>query len=96
MVKLSTVLFSPISTEKTVASEETKYCFLVHPDCNKQEIKKALKMFYGVEIIKVNIVKNPAKKKLIARGQSVNKRKQIKKAIVTVKKGVTLDFNAFK
>lgn len=95
MIRTDNVLISPIVTEKTVAMSD-RWVFLVHPDATKTIIKQAIKDFYGVEVEKVNIVKTPLKSRIIGRGRSMTRRKAQKKAIVTLKGGKTLDFNAFK
>jgi len=94
-VIISAVLDKPHNTEKTVGMG-TKYTFIVHPDASKTDIKAALKEFYGVEVKSVNIAKNPAKTRVVGRGNIMTKRKPLKKAIVTLKDNAALDFNAFK
>lgn len=95
MILLGDVLVQPITTEKTVA-DAGKYYFLVHPKATKPLVKKALEEFYGASVESVNILKNPPKTRVIGRGRIMTKRSEIKKAVVTLKKGATLDFNAFK
>lgn len=96
MATLTTALVSPITTEKTVGMENGKYVFAIHPDANKTIVKKAVEEFYGVKVNSVNIAKNAGKTKTAGRGRTVQKRSQVKKAIVTLADGATLDFNAFK
>ncbi len=95
MVLVENVLRRPIVTEKTV-SQKDKFSFAVHADASKADIVKAVQEFYGVSAEKVNIVNLPQKTRIIRRGQVARKRAPFKKAIVTLKKGETLDFNAFK
>lgn len=89
------VLIKPIVTEKTVAMKG-KHAFSVHPGATKSDVKKALKDFYGLEVEKVNIIRIPEKTKIMRRGQVARKRAPLKKAVVTLASGKTLDFNAFK
>lgn len=95
MILLGDVLVRPISTEKTVG-DAGKYYFVVHPKATKTLVKKALTEFYGASVKAVNIMKNPEKTRLIGRGRLMRKRPEIKKAVVTLTDGATLDFNAFK
>lgn len=95
MVQINAVLQSPIVTEKTVAMKG-KYTFRVHADATKENIKKAIDSFYGVEAIKVNILHTSEKTRTLRRGQEARKKASFKKAIVTLKKGETIDFNTFK
>ncbi|PID70195.1 50S ribosomal protein L23 [bacterium DOLZORAL124_38_8] len=93
---VSDVLLAPVQTEKTVQQLVGKYVFYVHSGATKGDIKNAIKEFYGKDVEKVNIVKNPAKTRLIGRGTVAQKRAEKKKAIITLQEGQTLDFNAFK
>lgn len=95
MIRTDNVLVSPIVTEKTVAMSD-RWVFLVHPDATKTMIKQAIKDFYGLDVAKVNIVKNPGKTRLVGRGRSMTRRKALKKAIISLKDGKSLDFNALK
>ncbi len=95
MIKLTDVLVGPVQTEKTI-SQTGKYTFLVHPKADKVLVKKALNKFYGVEAKSVNIINLPRKTRVVGRGKEITKRKEIKKAVVTLPEGKTLDFNAIK
>ncbi|MDH3324830.1 MAG: 50S ribosomal protein L23 [Candidatus Peregrinibacteria bacterium] len=89
------VLVQPIVTEKSVATEN-KFTFKVDNRASKTDVTKAVKDFYGVDVLKVNIVTLPEKTKVIGRGKVARRRAPLKKAIVTLKKGQKIDFNAFK
>jgi large subunit ribosomal protein L23 len=95
MVHHTQVFIRPVVTEKTVAQKE-KFVFQVHTDATKGDVEKALKEFYGITPIKINIVNLPEKTRMVRRGVESRKRSPFKKAVVTVKKGETIDFNAFK
>lgn len=95
MTALINVLRKPVVTEKTVA-QKGKYTFQVAIDATKENVKSAVKEFYGVTVEKVNIVHLPEKTRLLRRGNEARKRAPFKKAIITLKKGETIDFNAFK
>lgn len=95
MTRIDHVLKRPVVTEKSVA-EKGKYTFVVHNKATKDEVKRAVKEFYGAEAISVNMINLPQKTKTVSRGQLAQKRKPFKKAIVKLKAGEELDFNAFK
>ncbi len=95
MKALVDVLIQPIVTEKTVAMKD-KFAFAVHKDATKADIKKAILEFYGVKVLQVNITNLPEKFRTVQRGKPARRRAPLKKATVSLEKGGTLDFNAFK
>ncbi|MFW0837615.1 MAG: 50S ribosomal protein L23 [Candidatus Komeilibacteria bacterium] len=83
-------LLQPLITEKaTLLGTENKYVFIVADGANKIEIKKALKKLYGVDAIKINIVNRPGKK--VRYGKVTGRTKKVKKAIVTLAKGQSIE-----
>ena len=81
---------SPIITEKaTILSEQNKTVFKVHAKANKKNIKKNIEKLFKVDVIKVNIINRKAKAKLKQGKLSV--KSGYKKAIVTLKKGQSID-----
>ena len=74
-----------ISEKATTLSESNQYTFEVLPNYNKQEIRKSVEGIYGVNVLSVNIIKIPAKKRRL--GKTEGFRKAYKKAIVTIKEG---------
>jgi len=84
------VLVSPHITEKaTGLAEKNKYSFKVFPKKNKIEIKKAIEELYGVDVISVNIINMPGKKRRL--GRQTGWRKGYKKAIVKIKEGQKIE-----
>ena len=83
-------IISPIVTEKsTNLSEQNKIVFKVSNKLNKIILKKNIEKIFNVNVIKVNIInKHPRKK--IAKGKKV-KIQGYKKAIITLKKGQSID-----
>ena len=80
----------PIITEKsTLASESGAVVFEVAMGANKPQIKEAVEGLFGVKVKAVNttITKGKAKR---FRGQ-LGKRKDVKKAYVTLEEGNTID-----
>tara|TARA_Y100000992_G_C21106809_1_gene415334 strand:+ start:405 stop:698 length:294 start_codon:yes stop_codon:yes gene_type:complete len=81
---------SPIITEKaTTLSEQNKIVFKVHLNASKHSIKKNIEKIFKVNVIKVNTIKKKSKTKII-RGK-IGIKKGFKKAVVTLKKGQTID-----
>ena len=81
---------NPIITEKaTILSEQNKTVFKVHNKANKKTIKKNIEKLFKVSVIKVNIINRKAKFK-IKQGRKSYKT-GYKKAIVTLKKGQSID-----
>ena len=81
---------SPVITEKaTIMSEQNKTVFKVHPSANKKNIKKNIEKIFKVKVIKVNIINIKSKYKLRQGRTSV--KKGYKKAIITLKKGQSID-----
>jgi len=84
------VIRKPIITEKsTLASENGAVVFEVAIEANKPQIKEAVEGLFGVKVKAVNttITKGKAKR---FRGQ-MGKRKDVKKAYVTLEEGNTID-----
>ncbi len=81
---------SPIITEKaTILSEQNKTVFRVHKNANKNSIKKNIEKLFKVNVIKVNIINRKGKVKLRQGKKSF--KTGYKKAIVTLKKGQSID-----
>lgn len=80
------VLVRPLVTEKsTLMASHGKYVFSVDPKTNKIEVKKAIEALYGVKVDGVNILNQRGKVVFFA--GKMGKRKNVKKAIVTLAKG---------
>ncbi len=83
------ILIKPLITEKaSVLASENKYFFEVSIDANKIEIAKAIAEIYGVHPTSVNIIRMQGKKTRY--GRTEGKKKNWKKAIVTLPKGETI------
>ena len=94
-MKLSDVLLKPILSEKANAQSEkmNRYTFIVDRKANKLEIKKAVELFYGVQVDNVNtsVMPSKAKSKYTKAGFIVGRKPAKKKALVTVAEGETID-----
>jgi large subunit ribosomal protein L23 len=92
MKKINSVdsIRQPIITEKaTILSEQNKTVFKVHSGANKNSIKKNIEKLFKVTVVKVNIMNTKTKKK-IKQGK-LSKKPGYKKAIITLKKGQSID-----
>ena len=80
----------PIVTEKaTILSEQNKTIFKVHEKANKKIIKKNIEKLFKVNVIKINIINTKTKVKLKQGKKSY--KSGFKKAIITLKKGQSID-----
>ena len=83
-------ILSPVVTEKsTNLSEQNKITFKVHGGANKKNLKKNIEKIFKVNVTKINIINKQNRTKL-ARGKKV-KITGYKKAIITLKKGQSID-----
>jgi len=83
-------LLKPMVSEKsTFLSAEGKYVFVVHPEANKIEIKKAVQKVFNVKVEDVNIVNISGKH--VRFGRESGRTKDWKKAIVTLAPGDTIE-----
>ncbi|MBI3994684.1 MAG: 50S ribosomal protein L23 [Nitrospirae bacterium] len=85
------ILVRPLLTEKMTGLKEqlNKICFLVNPKSNKIEIKQAAEEALKVKIDSVHIINTKGKTKRLGRFEG--KRSDLKKAILTLKKGEKLE-----
>ena len=84
------VIVSPVITEKATAlSEHNKVVFKVSRDATKPQIKEAVEKLFDVKVKSVNTLVTKGKVKMFrgTRGQ----RSDVKKAVVTLEEGQTID-----
>ncbi len=83
-------ILSPIVTEKsTNMSEQNKIVFKVPRAANKKNLKKNIEKIFKVNVTKINIL-NKQNRTKVTRGRKV-KVSGYKKAIITLKKGQSID-----
>src|SRR3989344_2296970 len=83
---LDNLILRPRIIEKVSDKVENNvYVFEIAPKTTKTQIKEAVKSFYKVDALKVNICKTPSKK-VFSRGRKGIK-SGVKKALVYLKKG---------
>ena len=84
------VILSPVITEKaTLLSEQNKVVFRVDYTASKDEIAAAVEALFKVNVTKVNTVNVKGKTKRF-RGV-MGRRSDVKKAIVTLQEGQSID-----
>ena len=88
--KAARTLVRPIISEKAAhLAQDGKYMFEVSPGSNKIDIKKSIRELYGADAISVNVMN--VRGKQVRWGRHFGKRKNWKRAIVTLKKGQSID-----
>ena len=87
------IILKPIITEKaTKLSEFNKVVFEVSPKSNKSEIRSAVEKLFSVKVKAVNIINTKGK---VKRFKGVlGKRNDMKKAVITLEEGNTIDISA--
>ena len=84
------VIVSPAITEKsTMASEQNQVVFNVAKKATKPEIKAAIEALFGVKVVGVNTLVRKGKVKRF-RG-TIGQQSDVKRAIVTLKDGDSID-----
>ena len=83
-------ILSPMVTEKsTILSEQNKIVFKVPTGANKINLKKNIEKIFKVNVTKINII-NKQNRTKVTKGKKVNV-SGFKKAIITLKKGQSID-----
>ncbi|RMI14165.1 50S ribosomal protein L23 [Cellulomonas triticagri] len=83
------ILIAPVVSEKSYGLlDEGKYTFIVDPRANKTEIKIAVEQVFSVKVDSVNTINRKGKSRRTRAG--LGKRKDTKRAVVTLREG-TID-----
>ena len=86
------VIKKPVVTEKSMANQQKSvYTFIVAPDATKPEVKQSVEKAFNVKVDEVRTVKVKGKYKRMKNQLLQGKRKDWKKAYVTLKEGFRLD-----
>ena len=86
------LIISPTVTEKaTSLSEFNKVVFKVRKNANKKLIKKSIEKIFKVKVTKINTINLRRKNKLVKGKKSY--KPGYKKAVVTLKKGQSIDLS---
>ena len=84
------IIKAPLVTEKTNDNKQNnKYTFLVSEKATKTEIKEAVEKIFKVEVVSIQTLNIKVKKKRVGRYTGLSNRG--KKAIVTLKDGMTIE-----
>ena len=83
------ILFPVVTEKSTNLSVQNKIVFKVPNKSNKKNLKKNIEKIFKVNVVKVNIINKQVRTK-ITRGKKV-KVPGYKKAIITLKKGQSID-----
>ena len=86
---LDTIISPNITEKSTSLSEFNKVVFKVNKGAKKNSIKKSIEKIFKVNVIKVNTINSKGKTKVI-KNKKIFK-SGFKKAIVTLKKGQSID-----
>jgi large subunit ribosomal protein L23 len=85
------VIIRPVVSEKSYGLlDQGVYTFLVAPGANKVEIRHAVETIFGVNVVKVNTVNRPGKRKRNRGRATFGKRADTKRALVTLATGQTI------
>ena len=86
------IIIRPLITEKIsdLTEKERKVAFIVNPDANRIEIKRAVEKRFNVKVEKVATANFMGKVKKMGRYEG--RRPDTKKAIVTLKEGFKIEF----
>ena len=86
------ILFPMVTEKSTNLSEQNKIVFKVNAKANKKNLKTNIEKIFKVNVTKINIINKQNRKKL-TRGRKV-KVSGYKKAIITLKKGQSIDLTS--
>ncbi len=85
------LILAPVVSEKSydLIENENIYTFEVDPRSNKEEIRDAIEEVFDVTVIRVNTMNRKGKRK--RSGFTFGKRKDVKRAIVKIAEGDSID-----
>ena len=86
---LDTIISPNVTEKSTSLSEFNKVVFKVHKGASKVLIKKNIEKIFKVKVIKVNTINLKGKSKIVKNRKTY--KSGYKKAIVTLKKGQSID-----
>jgi large subunit ribosomal protein L23 len=94
MISVFDVLRRPIVTEKSSyqSGDLNQYAFEVHKKATRAQIKEAVEALFDVSVVRVNVMNVPPKRTRRPRSRRLLvRRSSMKKAIVTLEAGQTID-----
>jgi large subunit ribosomal protein L23 len=85
------VIIRPVVSEKSYSLlDQGVYTFVVAPDANKIEIRHAVEVIFGVNVVNVNTLNRAGKRKRNRGKSTFGKRADTKRALVTLAPGQTI------
>ena len=88
---LDTIISPSITEKSTALSEFNKVVFKVHKGASKSSIKRSIEKIFKVNVIKINTINLKGKTKMVRNKKTF--KPGSKKAIVTLKKGQSIDLS---
>jgi large subunit ribosomal protein L23 len=90
--RLMQVILAPVVTEKAtfVAEKNRQVAFRVVDNATKPEIKAAVELLFKVDVVSVQVLNQNGKEKRF--GRFMGRRRNTRKAYVSLKEGQELDF----
>ena len=88
---LDTIISPRITEKATSLSEFNKVVFKVHNNANKNSIKRSIEKIFKVKVVKINTINLKGKTKMVRNKKAY--KSGYKKAIVTLKKGQSIDLS---
>ena len=89
---LDTIISPNITEKSTSLSEYNKIVFKVHNNASKNSIKKSIEKIFKVNVVKINTINLKGITKMIKNKKTF--KSGYKKAIITLKKGQSIDLAA--
>jgi len=89
---LDTIISPNITEKSTSLSEYNKVVFKVHKNANKNSIKKSIEKIFKVNVVKIHTINLKGATKMIRNKKTF--KSGYKKAIITLKKGQSIDLAA--
>lgn len=85
------IILAPVVSEKSydLIENNNTYTFEVDPRSNKEQIKDAVEKVFDVKVLRVNTMNRKGKVKRT--GYKLGKRKDVKRAVVTLAEGDSID-----
>jgi large subunit ribosomal protein L23 len=88
----SQVLLKPVVSEKSYRlMEDGVYVFVVAPDATRIEVRQAVEQTFGVRVTNVNTLNRKGKLRRNRRTNTIGKRPDTKRAVVTLVSGDRID-----
>ena len=88
---LDTIISPNVTEKSTSLSEYNKIVFKVHKGANKNSIKKSIEKIFKVNVVKINTINQKPTTKMVKNRKTLIS--GYKKAIITLKKGQSIDLS---